>query len=74
MVGPDTPRCLQVSAFCFSFTNPGGRKLRETKRKERKKQVDQLGLPDPAASCFQLANRQVGWQQLPDFALGCYVL
>jgi hypothetical protein len=49
-----------VSAFCFTFTNPGKRELKEKQRKE--KVVDQPGLSDPAPSCFQKANRKVGWQ------------
>jgi hypothetical protein len=60
--------------FCFSFTNPGRRELREREKEKEKKAVDWLGLSDPAPSCSQLVNRQAGWQQLPDPAPGCYVL
>jgi hypothetical protein len=47
------------SAFCFNFTNPGKRELREIKkRKEKKKAMGQPGLADPAACCSQSANSQ----------------
>jgi hypothetical protein len=59
--------------FCFTFTDPGGMELRE-REKRQKKAADRLGLFDPAAGCSQPANRQEGQQQLPDPALGCYVL
>jgi hypothetical protein len=71
MVDLGACRSLPFSAFCFSFTNPGGRELRE---REKEKAADLLGLSDPAATCFQPMNRQVGLQELPDPALGCYVL
>jgi hypothetical protein len=39
MAGPGTPRFLQVLLFSvlyFSFTDPGGRELREREKEEKK--------------------------------------
>jgi hypothetical protein len=58
--------------LCFSFTDPGGRELRESERKRKRKEKKKkqrfgqgylpLLLPVPSQ------------QQLPDPVLGCYVL
>jgi hypothetical protein len=56
------------SALCFSFADPGGRKLRERGKIRKKRKCG------PCWSCSKPESRQVGQQKLPVPALGCYAL
>jgi hypothetical protein len=65
---------LFPSLCCFYLYQPRHEGIKREKKKKRKQQQIGWGLSDPAASCSQLVNRQVGQQQLPDSAQSSYVL